>query len=89
MIVRDADTRRGGYSLKSYAEVLDDQMPRCWEPGLIFMYDNASIYTVHIIRDWFQEHSILLVDWLPLSPDLNPIEHVWWHLKNKVLEMYP
>jgi hypothetical protein len=37
VIARDADTRRGGYSSKSYTKVLDDQMPRCWELGLIFM----------------------------------------------------
>ena len=53
VMARDADARRGGYSSRSYAEVLDDQMPRCWEPGLIFMQDNASIHTAHIIRDWF------------------------------------
>jgi transposase len=52
-------------------------MPRCWEPGLIFMQDNASIHIAHIIREWFQEHSIPLLDWLPYSPDLNPIEHIW------------
>lgn len=80
VIARDADARGVGYSSKLYAEVLNDQMPRCWEPGLIFIQDNASIHTAQIIRDWFQEHLIPLVDWLPYSPDLNPIEHVWWHL---------
>ena len=32
---------------------------------------------------------IILTDWPPYSPDLNPIERVWWHLKAKFLEMHP
>ena len=32
---------------------------------------------------------ILVTDWPPYSLDLNPIEHIWWHLKAKVLELYP
>ena len=31
---------------------------------------------------------ITLTDWPPYYPDLNPIEHVRWHLKAKVLEMH-
>ena len=32
---------------------------------------------------------IPLADHPPYSPDLNPIEHIWWHLKNHVLELHP
>ena len=42
---RDEDAPRGGYSANSYLEVLQDQLPRCWQPGMVFMQDNARIYT--------------------------------------------
>jgi hypothetical protein len=36
-------------------------------------------------KTWLYHSSI----GLPYSPDLNPIEHIWWHLKAKVLELFP
>jgi transposase len=70
-------------------EVLEDQLPRYWEPDLIFMQDNASIHTSRAVRQWFRDMGIPLLDWPPYSPDLNLIEQVWFHLKKKVLELYP
>jgi hypothetical protein len=64
-------------------------MPKCWEPGLIFMQDNANIHIAHAVCNWFQAMAIPLVDWPPYFPDLNPIERVWYHLKKLVLQKYP
>lgn len=49
-----------------------------------FIQHNAPIYTVNIIKNWFNEHGIPLVDWRPYPPDLNPIQHARIKLKERI-----
>ena len=42
------------------------------------MQDNAFIYQVYKVRDWFINNNIIQLEyWPPYSLDLNPIEHIW------------
>jgi transposase len=90
---RDFAAKKYGYSANSYLEVLDGELVLAWErldPGYKFMQDNAPIYRAGKVTEWFREYGIdILKDWLPYSPDLNPIEYIWWYLKVRLYEMFP
>ena len=52
-----------------------------------FMQDGASIHTAKVVKKWFADNNIEVLDWPPQSPDLNPIENMWSFMK-KNLEDY-
>jgi transposase len=48
---RDEASKKGGYSARLYLEVLNDQLPTIFSPGMIFMQDNAPIHRAGVIKD--------------------------------------
>lgn len=53
-------------------------------PNFILMHDNARPHTARATREALHASRIQVLDWPAISPDFNPIEHVWDYLKREV-----
>ena len=58
-------------------------------PGALLMQDGASNHTSQWNDDIFREFDTQLLRWPGNSPDLNPIEHIWCLLKDRVAKRRP
>ena len=54
VMVRDLEAKRGGYSVNSYLEVSEENIPIIYRRSMWFMQDNAPIHTVSKVKDWFK-----------------------------------
>ena len=89
IMTRDASANRRGYTARSYIQALEEGLLDNYSPGEWFMQDNAPIHTATHSRDWLEDHGVATMDWPPYSPDLKPIEHLWWALKKKLHDLHP
>ncbi|GBM12245.1 hypothetical protein AVEN_155252-1 [Araneus ventricosus] len=81
---------KGTVKATNYLDILDNSMlPTLWQQfgkgPFLFQHDRAPVYTARVVQSWFDDMNVEELDWPAQSPDLNPIEHLWYKLEHKIL----
>jgi transposase len=66
-----------------------ETLPRRRRAGFIFQQDNALIHTARVNKAWLEEQNFITMEWPPNSPDMSPIEYLWYCLKEGLHSRYP
>ena len=83
---------QGKMNAEQYCEILDQGVVESFEKlemeeeERYFQQDNDPKHTSKLASKWFEDNNIIVIHWPAQSPGLNPIEHLWFYIKHKLLQ---
>ena len=71
---------QGNLNAQRYVNLLNNNLlpfMQNFVPGLTFQHDNARPHTTLVTANFLAQNNVNVLRWPALSPDMNPIEHIW------------
>jgi hypothetical protein len=81
---------QGSINSVAYCRILEEGLLPIYAAGdiskqdTLFMQDGAPCHTARATLAWLQQEGISCLKWTAQSPDMNPIEHMWFILDQAV-----
>jgi transposase len=83
----------GSITALSYQErivpLVDGELRLHADREIVFMQDNAPAHRHRATIEDLAERGVIVINWPPYSPDLNPIESLWNMMKDWIEKHYP